>query len=63
MTTFLTHIVQAVFRPSVAALSIAMAVAIVTLDSSQHSVGQDTVNLSQLGCSGILKPICSIRLF
>jgi hypothetical protein len=63
MTTFLMDIVQSVFKPSVAALSISVAVAIVSLENTPNSVRQDTVNLSALGCSGLLKPICSIRLF
>lgn len=63
MTTFLISVVQATFRPSVAALSIALAVAIVTIENSPRSVKRDTINLSQLGCGGMLKLVCDIRLF
>lgn len=63
MTTILMNIIQGIFRPSIAALSIALAVAIVTVDKSSGSVTQDTINLSALGCGGLLKPICSISFF
>lgn len=63
MTTFFTSIVDAVFRPSMAALAISTAIAIVSLDTSPHSVSQRTIDLSQLGCSGLLNAVCSIRVF
>ena len=63
MTTFFTSIVESVFRPSMAALAISTAVAIVSLDTSAHSVSQRTIDLGQLGCSGLLSAVCSIKVF
>ncbi len=54
----ISEVVQNVFRPSVAALSIAMAVAIVTIDKSPNTVSRGTINLSEFGCQGLLKPVC-----
>ncbi|WP_298295773.1 hypothetical protein [uncultured Litoreibacter sp.] len=60
MTTFLTNIVAAVFRPSVAAMSIAMAVAIITVDGTSHSISAGTVDITDLSCSGLFKPVCQL---
>ncbi len=58
MTTFVINIVQSVFRPSVVALSLSMAVAIVSLDTNKHRVSHDTISLASFGCGGLLGPIC-----
>ena len=63
MTTFFTSIVDSVFRPSMAALAISCAVAIVGMDTSAHSVKGKTINIGVLGCGGLLKPVCSINPF
>ncbi len=63
MTTFFTSVIESVFRPSMAALAISTAVAIVSLDTSSHSVSQRTIDLSVLGCGGLLNAVCSVRLF
>jgi len=57
MVTYVTSAVQSVFRPSIAALSIAMATAIVTFDADPTSVGQKQVHLN-LGCNGLLSLVC-----
>lgn len=58
MTTFVINIVQSVFKPSVVALSLSMAVAIVSFDGNKTHASHDTISLSSLGCSGLLSPIC-----
>ncbi len=59
----INEIVQNVFRPSVAALSIAVALAVVTIDKSPNTVSRGTINLSELGCQGLLKPVCGGSTF
>ena len=54
----LSEIIQAIFRPAVAALAISLALATMTVESSQYRVKGDTISLSQLGCGGLLKPVC-----
>lgn len=61
--TIFSDMVQSLFRPSVAALAISLATAIVTIDNSQHTVNLNTVDLASLGCGGLLGPVCAIRLF
>ena len=56
--SFLSEIVGSAFRPSVAALSIAAALAVVTLDTDQHSVAQTQVDVTDLSCGGLFKPFC-----
>lgn len=58
MTTFLTNIVSSVFRPSVAALSIALAAAIVTIDGNSSSLNARAVDVTDLSCNGLFKPFC-----
>ncbi len=60
MTTFLTDLVANVFRPSFAALSIAIAVAIVTIDGNAHKVSMDRVDVTDLSCGGLFKPFCRL---
>ena len=60
MTTFLTNIVASVFRPSVAALSIALALAIVTVDGSKNSISAGVVDVTDLSCGGLFKPVCRL---
>ncbi len=60
MVTFLTDLIANVFRPSVAALAIAAAVAIVTVDGNQHVVSMDRVDVTDLSCNGLFKPFCML---
>jgi len=56
--SYLNEIIASVFRPSVAALSIAAALAVVTLDTDKHSVSQRQVDITNLSCGGLFKPFC-----
>ena len=56
--SFVTEIISTVFRPSVAALAIAGALAVVTLDTDKHSISQQQVDVTDLSCSGLFKPFC-----
>jgi hypothetical protein len=63
MTSFLFDLVSSVFRPAIAALAIAAALAIVSVDNNALTVSNSVVDISELGCSGMLKPICQLDLF
>lgn len=60
MVTLLTDLIANVFRPSVAALAIAVAVAVVTIDGNQHVISMDRVDVTDLSCNGLFKPFCMI---
>ena len=62
--TFIADIIQSVFRPSLAALAISVAIAIVSIENSPYTVENTKVNLNELGCSGLLHPVCNfVKLF
>lgn len=60
MVTLLTDLIANVFRPSFAALSIAVAVAVVTIDGNQHVISADRVDVTDLSCNGLFKPFCML---
>lgn len=55
---FLFDIMASVFKPSLIALTIAFGVAIISFNDSPLTVGGDSIDLSNLGCSGLLSKIC-----
>jgi len=63
MTSFIVDIVSSVFRPAMAALAIAAALAVVSVDNNGLTVSNSVIDISELGCSGLLKPICKTNLF
>ncbi|GFE65037.1 hypothetical protein [Litoreibacter roseus] len=56
--TFVSNLVGGVFKPSLVALAISTAAAVVSLDTSPQAVRQSTVDLSALGCDGLLYVVC-----
>jgi len=63
MTSFLFDLVSSVFRPAVAALAIAGALAIVSIDNNGLTVSNSVVDISDFSCSGVLRPFCRLGLF
>jgi hypothetical protein len=63
MTSFLFDLVSSVFRPAFAALAIAAALAVVSVDNNTLTVSNSVVDVTNFGCSGLLKPICQLSLF
>ncbi len=59
MTTFVFDLVSSVFRPSVAALAIAAALAVVSVDNNTLTVSTSVVDVTNLSCSGLFKPFCN----
>lgn len=55
---FMFDIVTAVFKPSLIALSIAFGVAIISFNDSPYSVSKNSIDLTNLGCPGMLSMIC-----
>jgi len=58
MTSFIINIVSSVFRPAVAAMAIAAALAVVSVDNNGLTVSNSVIDIRDLGCGGFLKPIC-----
>ena len=56
--SYLIDIVATIFRPAVAGLAIAVALAAVTLDTDNHSISQSQLDITDLSCSGLFKPLC-----
>lgn len=60
MTTFVFDLVSSVFRPSVAALAIGAALAVVSVDSNALTVRTSVVDVTNLSCHGLFKPFCDL---
>lgn len=56
--SILAEVIASVFRPSVAALAIAAALAAVTLDTDKHSISRSQIDITDLSCGGLFKPFC-----
>ncbi len=54
----LFNMLEAAFKPSLIALTIAFGVAIMSFDSSPTRVNGSTIELTNLGCQGLMRPIC-----
>ena len=54
----LFDIMSSVFKPSLIALSIAFGVAIISFNDSPLSVDSKSIDLSNLGCPGLLSGVC-----
>lgn len=63
MTTFVFDLVASVFRPSMAALAIAAALAVVSVDNNSLTVSTGVVDATNLSCSGLFKPLCDLGRF
>jgi hypothetical protein len=55
---FLFDILASVFKPSLIALSIAFGVAIISFNDSPLKVNQSSIDLTNLGCPGLLSFVC-----
>ncbi|MEM7472494.1 MAG: hypothetical protein AAF340_14180 [Pseudomonadota bacterium] len=58
MTTFIANVLATVFRPSIAALAVALALGIASWDHNEHFTGTTSVDITDWSCTGLFKPIC-----
>lgn len=58
MITYAIEIIQGVARPSMVALSLCVAAALISVETSPDAVSRGQIDISDLGCKGLLKPVC-----
>lgn len=59
MTALVSEFFSTVFRPSVAALLIVGGISLLSIENTPHSLGKSDVRLAELGCNGLLSPVCN----
>ena len=63
MFSFLFDLVSSVFKPSVAALAIAGAIAMMTFENNPNSVSISAFQGVEFSCQGVFQTLCNLGSF